>query len=330
MLERGLGSIVNPFVVFGATFRVFHKVADWLAMRLHFTGKCRTQLKSLVIKQAVLNSKARAEAKAEADKKGSMSFDFEKLDSYNMNDGVKFRRNIADFIIDRLEDGTMSNREYLHSTMFLFLAAGKTGSDASTFIIYILAKHPEVQNKLRASLLEEGLKSEYLTWVIHESIRLGAPVNGGCDREISSDLYTSDGMLVPKGTRVFTPNNVIHRLKEYWGADANEFKPERWAHAKNFHPCQYLGFGLGKRRCPGEKFAMETLKTLLNALLQRYKFHSSPRSSEWCIKMTPLFVYHIMERPTYVKFSRLKSANWPVSLLVRYKRRIFPPKNELN
>lgn len=36
------------------------------------------------------------------------------------------------------------------------------------------------------------------------------------------------GEVFPAGTILSVPSYSIHRLKEYWGEDADEFKPERW------------------------------------------------------------------------------------------------------
>ena len=37
-----------------------------------------------------------------------------------------------------------------------------------------------------------------------------------------------DGHFIPKGTLVVIHPTVMHRLPEYWGDDAEEFRPSRW------------------------------------------------------------------------------------------------------
>lgn len=152
--------------------------------------------------------------------------------------------------------------------------------------------------------MKEGVDSEYLNWVVHESIRLVPPINS-FNRMLAHDMHTSDGQLVPKGSNVSAIIHSIHRDPKRWGDDAEDFRPERWANAKNFHQCQFLGFGLGKRICPGRKFFLEGTKILLDAMLRRFKFEKSSKSDELNVISAPLQLMLIFERPTYVLLSRL-------------------------
>lgn len=305
MFERTLNSLMNPIVIFGGNFRQFHKIADWFAMRFHFSGACRRALRRFVVEQALLNAKARKKAnEANAGVKG---FHFEQVDRLKISGGSEFKRNMADTVIDHLYAGSITKREYIHSSMFLFGAAGKTSADALLIILYHLANHPEKQEKLRASVEQEGIQSNYLDWFFNESLRLVSPVNVGPSRELSEDTYTSDGLLVPKGTMINCPAHLIHRLTKFWGSDAHLFKPERWANAKSFHPCQYVAFGIGKRNCPGNKLAAESIKSLVVSLLRRYKFSQTQSKAELKIKYSPLLIFLVMEKPTFVKMSPLQS-----------------------
>jgi len=46
---------------------------------------------------------------------------------------------------------------------------------------------------------------------------------------LSSPLPSGDmHLIVPKGTLVAIPLNVLHTDPAFWGKDAGEFKPQRW------------------------------------------------------------------------------------------------------
>ena len=57
---------------------------------------------------------------------------------------------------------------------------------------------------------------------------------------------------MPKGTVVAWSCYVLHRKREYYGDDADEFRPERW---ETLRPSwEYLPFNGGPRICVGREF----------------------------------------------------------------------------
>ena len=59
-------------------------------------------------------------------------------------------------------------------------------------------------------------------------------------------------MFIEKGTVVSWSLWTMHRRKDYFGEDANEFKPERWLGEKGLRPgWEYLPFNGGARICLG-------------------------------------------------------------------------------
>lgn len=43
-----------------------------------------------------------------------------------------------------------------------------------------------------------------------------------------------------------------HRNTEYWGKDAEEFRPERFIDTPLKHPSAFMAFSTGPRNCVGE------------------------------------------------------------------------------
>ena len=85
--------------------------------------------------------------------------------------------------------------------------------------------------------------------------------------------------MLPKGIAVTIPLAIIHRDKEIWGDDANEFNPLRFKNGVTKaakHPNAMLGFSTGPRACIGQDFAMLEAKTVIAMILQRFSLSLSP------------------------------------------------------
>lgn len=110
----------------------------------------------------------------------------------------------------------------------------------------LLAKHPEVQEKLRKEirshlpfLFDEKLRNKpeslekadvdllpYLEDVCKESLRYIPSIPMTVRKTIADDRLA--GYFIPAGTTVYLMANTINRLPMYWGNTADTFDPERW------------------------------------------------------------------------------------------------------
>lgn len=292
-LEEGWSS---KFIRLGIIIPFFRSIIDWLILNFHPLGVWRRAILEFIKVQTKINFEARKELK-ELKQRGEPVDE----DNFILSDGTKFSRNMIDHVIDQFHDGKLTKEEYFNSTWFLLNAADKTAADAISHTLYQLAIHGDIQKKLRQAIEAEGIESEYLAWVLNESLRVLPPAPIGCSRTIKRDIKIPEGVL-PAGTFVCTPSHVIHRLPQYWGPDADEFKPERFAKADQFHPMQFIPFGAGIRMCPGREFALHETKMLLCALLKRYKFECEPKT---IIHESPFFIYTIADSPVYLRVTRV-------------------------
>lgn len=109
---------------------------------------------------------------------------------------------------------------------------------------YFLARDHRVQAKLQAELdaTLSSVNSEvapydivkdlpYLNAVIYEGQRLHSTVGAGLPREVPPSGATILGHHFEGGTTVSVPLYTLHRDESVWGADAAEYRPERWIEA---------------------------------------------------------------------------------------------------
>ncbi|KAJ3938586.1 alanine transaminase alt2 [Colletotrichum fioriniae] len=87
------------------------------------------------------------------------------------------------------------------------------------------------------------------------------PVGGGPDGK--------SPVFIPKGTAVRWSLFCLHRRKDLYGEDADEFRPERW---EEMRPSwDYLPFSGGPRICIGQQFALTQMSYFVVRILQTFK-----------------------------------------------------------
>ncbi|KAJ6992068.1 hypothetical protein NC653_015425 [Populus alba x Populus x berolinensis] len=168
-----------------------------------------------------------------------------------------------------------------------FFSGHETTAKLLTWTVFLLSLHQEWQERLREEVLTEcgmGIpdadmvsKLKLLNMVLLETLRLYCPVLETL-RETSRATKLGD-FLIPKGVFITIQLVQLHRSKEYWGEDANDFNPLRFKNGVSQaakHPNAFLGFGMGPRTCLGQNFAMLEVKLVLSLLLQRFSFFLSP------------------------------------------------------
>ncbi|XP_076040649.1 cytochrome P450 9e2-like isoform X2 [Oratosquilla oratoria] len=171
----------------------------------------------------------------------------------------------------------------------LFLFAGfQTTSTALSFVTGLLARHREVQERLREeirSLIETYGElsykaigeAKYLEACLHEALRLYPP--GTIIERIATKEYKLPGtdLKIEKGTVVMANVWALNRDPRIW-EDPNDFKPERFL-PENKTPEQsfaFHSFGQGPRNCIGMRFALLETKLALAHLVLNMEFHLAP------------------------------------------------------
>nr|WMZ41230.1 cytochrome P450 family 704 subfamily A polypeptide 1 [Ipomoea batatas] len=191
---------------------------------------------------------------------------------------------------------TETNPRYLRDVTLNFMVAGKdTTAISLSWFIYMLCKHPSIQEKVAreikevtkvdkitdieefaVNMPEEALeKMQYLHAALTETLRL-CPVLPVDPKICFSDDTWPDGFNVKKGDMVCYLPYAMGRMKFLWGDDAEEFKPERWLDEKGCfrqeNPFKFTAFQAGPRICLGKDFAYRQMKIFSAVLLQCFIF----------------------------------------------------------
>lgn len=187
------------------------------------------------------------------------------------------------------ENGEHLSREQLMDELItLFLAGHETTSNALTWTLFLLAKHPEIQQKVHHELdlaiigdspeFEDLEALKYTEMVIKESMRMLPPVWTLSCRQANETTELA-GYLIPKDKILFISPWANHYNPRFF-KEPDRFMPERFSPEaeKQLPRYAYMPFGGGPRVCIGNSFAMMEAKLILAGLLKRFRFELAPNT----------------------------------------------------
>ena len=195
----------------------------------------------------------------------------------------------------------LTNNEIAAQAWSFFLAGFETTATSLSYMSYLLATHPDIQERLHRELIN-AMDSEgeidydklqalpYLDACIRETLRLFSPVFR-LERECNTDITLGNtGVYLQKGHSVEVLVYAMHHNEEYF-PNAEKFSPERFL-PENRHlivPYTYMPFGNGPRNCIGMRFALMVIKLAFAHILTRYKFTKIDKT-EQTIEFLPLTI----------------------------------------
>lgn len=187
---------------------------------------------------------------------------------------------LLDMLLEaRYEDGKpMEEHQLIDEILILFTAGHETTSNALTFTLELLARHPEVQDKVYEETVKASNESEnileflkyctYTKQVIEESMRLYPPAYFMDRVNLEEDEY--EGKIIPKESSVLFSIIEIHRHKAFW-ENPEEFNPDRFANNQSQKHKAYYPFGAGPRMCIGNNFAMYEMILAITEIISKYR-----------------------------------------------------------
>lgn len=179
--------------------------------------------------------------------------------------------------VDEEDGGQMTNKQVRDEAMTLFIAGHETTANVLAWTFYLLAQHPEVEQRLTADIhavlgtrqpsLTDLHQLPYLEMVIKESMRLYPPA-WITTREVQ-ETFELGGYTIPQGSLVMTSLYALHHDPRYWD-DPEHFNPERFSaeNEEGIPKYAYFPFGGGPRVCVGNQFAMMEAQLVLATILQ--------------------------------------------------------------
>ncbi|RDX41687.1 high nitrogen upregulated cytochrome P450 monooxygenase 2 [Lentinus brumalis] len=188
------------------------------------------------------------------------------------------------------------------------IAGADTTSSAMTTIVYCLLTHPDVYERLQAEVDkyypsgEDALSTKhhrempYLNAVINEVLRVYPPVPGGSQRQVppNGQGVLVGNLYIPPGTSFWCHiYSTQHDPRNF--TDPSSFWPERWLlaagdpslppsdpAARGFdretlvhNEAGFLPFSHGPMNCVGKTLAMQEMRMVVCALLQRFRIRAS-------------------------------------------------------
>ncbi|XP_051167080.1 cytochrome P450 6k1-like [Leptopilina boulardi] len=201
-------------------------------------------------------------------------------------------------VIIQLRDNKISPNGFelegdnLLSQAVVFFAAGyEPSSSVMGFCLFELAKHREIQNKLRNQINNAIVKNngkityemltemQYLDMILSETLRK-YPTMPIIDRKATSDYKIEEtGLVIKKGTAILVPLLGLHYDPQYF-PDPEKFDPERFSSDNKLrNPYVNMPFGLGSRGCIASRLALLQVKLGLIIIISRFEMSLLKKTS---------------------------------------------------
>jgi long-subunit acyl-CoA synthetase (AMP-forming)/cytochrome P450 len=177
----------------------------------------------------------------------------------------------------------MTPEQLLDELMMLLVMGHMTTAMAATWTWYLLARHPEADERMRAEMAEvvgdrppeykDVARLVYTRMVIEESLRLYPPSWGFGRLALGDDEI--GGYHIPAGSVLSLAPWVTHRRPELW-PDPDRFDPERFDPKRTVERPRfaYYPFGGGPRVCIARDMALMELPLILATVARRYRLRA--------------------------------------------------------
>ena len=206
--------------------------------------------------------------------------------------------------------------ESLASISGLITAGIDTTTTTCVWLLYLLSRHPEKQEKLYRKIIsaidrdKEILASNiplYLKETLKESQRIYPAAGHILSRVFDEDLEVL-GYQIPSGVNIVLHQHMMSLDERYYGKNAQKFLPERWLRdekgkkKQEINPFASLPFGFGIRMCIGRRMAESMIYTLVSKILCTYRLeYADEFDNEMNWSMVETVVLK-PDRPVLLKF----------------------------
>ncbi|KAL8616610.1 hypothetical protein ACOMHN_036642 [Nucella lapillus] len=178
--------------------------------------------------------------------------------------------------LQRHEGQQLTREEQKEVCLDLMFAGHATAASAATSLFYLLARNPQVIERILAELEEHGLiesdaddltfdtvsRLTYVGHVVKEVLRMLPPVGGAFRKALKT--FELDGYQIPEGWTVSLSIRETQAFSQLY-TEGDQFQPERWEQplAPGEETFNYMPFGRGARSCVGKEYAKLLLRILV-------------------------------------------------------------------
>ncbi|KIJ44802.1 hypothetical protein M422DRAFT_779256 [Sphaerobolus stellatus SS14] len=199
------------------------------------------------------------------------------------------KKDIMNLLIKRVarlngtEDGyKMADQDLLEHAL-TFLRGHATAVGGFTWTLWLLATHPEYQERLRAEVLPavaDNPRPDYNTLKdlkLLNSIEIHnmeSPNPSLCpyDSPKGCQVRLVDGYFIPKGTILYIFIRVANTYPGTWGSDEDEFRPNRWFDLPPTYDPKFLflGFTASNYSCLARPMAIMELRAIIAVTIAHF------------------------------------------------------------
>ncbi|KAH8594380.1 cytochrome P450 [Bisporella sp. PMI_857] len=197
----------------------------------------------------------------------------------------------------------LTQRELLAAANANIAAGGEGIGTQSQALVYLLLKNPDCLQRLYRELNEAALNHQ-VSSPVQYSEALELPYFQACMKEayrfhpVSATPYPRvapkegieiAGRFFPSGTVISVSPWALHRDQRIFGADADNFNPDRWltSNSKELER-SLVTFGAGYMACPGRNLAHISLCKLLSTLFLEYEIELATPEQDWRVSSSLL------------------------------------------
>lgn len=195
----------------------------------------------------------------------------------------------------------MTDARVMAMSLSMTFAGSETTGISLGAIFYYTIRNPRCYNKLVDEILQaeqigqfqndttisfqEANNLDYLGACIKEAFRIFPAPGLHLERIVPEGGATIAGHQIPGGTVVGCSPWVLHRNPAVFGADIDEFRPERWLEAdpaslKTMN-ASMAHFGYGSRTCLGKNISLLEITKLVPSVLRNFDVQLADPNSEW-------------------------------------------------
>lgn len=120
-----------------------------------------------------------------------------------------------------------------------------------------------------APTYKQVLELTYIRMILNESLRLW-PTAPAFSLYPKEDTVIGGKFPITTNDRISVLIPQLHRDRDAWGKDAEEFRPERFEHQDQVPHHAYKPFGNGQRACIGMQFALHEATLVLGMILKYF------------------------------------------------------------